>query len=204
MTPKFIYFDLGKVLLDFSFDQAFRQMGEAAGIEPARVAAALAAGLQADYEVGKLDSPGFHEGFCRETGSRPSYDAFFRGYNEIFTPIVSMWPVVSHLHGAGYRLGILSTTCDGHWRFCLRTYRVLRELFSVYSLSFEIGAAKPSAAIFCRAAEMAGCRPEEIFYTDDIAGHVAGARSVGIDAVLYTSTSELVNELRKRGVEFSY
>ena len=86
---------------------------------------------------------------------------------------------------------------------CLRRYGILSELFSVHALSFEIGAVKPHAAIFHRAAELAGCRPEEIFYTDDIAGHVAGAKGVGFDAVVYTSTAELVKELRTRKVEFN-
>jgi FMN phosphatase YigB (HAD superfamily) len=204
MVPRFIYFDLGKVLLNFSFDRMWRQIGEVAGIESPRVQAALAAGLQNDYETGNLDSRGFYEGFCRETGTCPAYDAFFRGFNGIFTPITSMLPVVAQLYQAGYRLGILSNTCEGHWNYCLRRYVMLQELFSVHALSYEIGAMKPSAAIFCRAAEMAACRPDEIFYADDIAGHVAGARSAGIDAVVYESTTELVNELRSRGVEFSY
>ena len=204
MTPKFIYFDLGKVLIDFSFEQMCRQMGEAAGIEPQQVQAVLAAGLQADYETGRLDSRAAHEVFCRQTGTQPDYEAFSQACNDIFTPIDSMLPVVAQLYQAGYRLGILSNTCEGHWNYCLRRYSMLRELFSVYALSFEIGAVKPDAAIFCKAAELAGCRPEEIFYTDDMPGHVAGARSVGFDAVVYTSTAELVKELRKRGVEFNY
>jgi HAD superfamily hydrolase (TIGR01549 family) len=164
----------------------------------------LGANLQADFETGKLDSHGFHERFCRATGTRPEYDDFFRAFNEIFTPITSMLPVVAQLYQAGYRLGVLSNTCEGHWNYCLRHYGMLRDLFSIYALSFEIGAMKPSAAIFCRAAALAGCRPEEIFYTDDIAGNAAGARSAGLDAVVYTSTADLVKELRARGVEFNY
>jgi FMN phosphatase YigB (HAD superfamily) len=185
MTPKFIYFDLGKVLVDFSFKRMFRQMGEAAGIEPQQVQAVLAAGLQADYEIGRLDSRAAHEVFCRQTGTRPGFEAFLLAFNDIFTPIDSMLPVVAQLYHAGYRLGILSNTCDGHWNYCLRRYTMLR-------------------AIFCQAAELAGCRPEEIFYTDDMPGHVAAAKSVGLDAVVYLSTAELVAELRKRGVEFNY
>jgi HAD superfamily hydrolase (TIGR01549 family) len=111
---------------------------------------------------------------------------------------------VGQLYQTGYRLGILSNTCDGHWNYFLPRYCVLRDFFSVYALSYEIGAMKPAAAIFSKAAEIAGCRPEEIFYTDDIPGNVDGARSAGIDAVVYRSTRELVTELRKRGVEFSY
>ena len=76
MTPKFIYFDLGKVLVDFSFEQMCRQMGDAAGIEPQQVQAVLAAGLQADYETGRLDSRAAHEVFCRQTGTRPDTKRF--------------------------------------------------------------------------------------------------------------------------------
>ena len=204
MPPTFIYFDLGKVLLDFSFERMCRQMAEAAGIQPQQAKNVLLAELQADYEAGKLDSRGFYEQFCRATGTRPAYDTFYEACNEIFTPITSMLPVVSQLYQAGYRLGVLSNTCECHWNYCLRRYGMLRDMFSVYALSYEIGAMKPSAAIFCRAAEMAGCRPDQIFYTDDIPGHVAGARSAGIDAVVYTSTAELVNELRARDVKFNY
>ncbi len=204
MTPKFIYFDLGKVLVDFSFERMYRQMGEAAGIEPRQVQTVLAAGWQADYELGRLDSRAAHEVFCRQTGTRPDYEAFSLACNDIFTPIDSMLPVVAQLFRAGHRLGILSNTCEGHWNYCRRRYTMLRELFSVYALSFQIGAAKPETTLFCKAAELTGCRPEEVFYTDDIPGHVVGARSVGLDAVVYTSTTELVKQLRQRGMEFNY
>ena len=204
MTPKFIYFDLGKVLVDFSFEQMCRQMGEAAGIEPQQVQVVLAAGLQADYETGRLGSRAAYETFCRQSGTQPEYEAFSQATNDIFTPIDSMLPVIAALYHAGHRLGILSNTCEGHWNYCLRRYTMLRDLFSVHALSFEIGAVKPERAIFCKAAEMAGCQPEEIFYTDDIPGHVGGARSTGLDAVVYASTAELVKELRQRGVEFNY
>jgi len=204
MTPKFFYFDLGKVLVDFSSERMFRQMGDAAGIEPRQVQTVLAAGLQLDYETGRLDSRAAYEIFCRQTSTRPEYEVFSRACNDIFTPIENMLPVVAQLYQAGYRLGILSNTCEGHWNHCLRRYTMLRSFFSIHVLSFKIGAVKPDAAIFRKAAELADCQPEDIFYTDDIPGHVAGARSVGLDAVVYTSTEDLVKELRKRRVEFNY
>jgi glucose-1-phosphatase len=204
MAPKFLYFDLGKVLVDFSFERMYRQIGAAARIEPRQVQAVLASGLQVDYEIGRLDSRAAHEVFCRLSGTRPDYEAFSLAFDDIFTPIDSMLPVIAQLHQAGHRMGILSNTCDGHWNHCLRRYCILRELFSIYTLSFQVGAMKPDATIFRKAAEMAGFQPEEIFYTDDIPGHVAGARSVGLDAVMYTSTAELVQELRRRGVELNY
>jgi HAD superfamily hydrolase (TIGR01509 family) len=115
-----------------------------------------------------------------------------------------MLPVVAHLQQAGYRLGILSNTCESHWELCTGRFRIVAECFSVYALSFQIGATKPNAAIFQKAAELAGTPPEKIFYVDDYAEHVAGAQRVGFDAVQYTSTPQLVADLRSRGMRLNY
>lgn len=205
MVPKFFYFDLGKVLVDFSHENMCRQMADAAGIDPACVREVLFSNrLQWEYEAGRVSSRQFYESFCRATGACPNYEALALAANNIFAIRPSMLPVVGQLRAAGYRLGILSNTCEGHWEYCLARYTILREIFSVYALSYEIRVRKPDAAIFLKAAEMAGCRPEEIFYTDDMASNVAGAKAAGFDAVVYTSAAELMTELRRRGVRFNY
>ena len=61
-----------------------------------------------------------------------------------------MLPIVAQLVQSGWRLGILSNTCEGHWEHCLGRYAILRECFSVYALSYRIGQSKPAAAIFRR------------------------------------------------------
>jgi glucose-1-phosphatase len=204
MPPKFFYFDLGKVLVDFSVERMCQQIATAAGIEPARVSETLfAGGLQLAYESGRISSQEFHERFNRETGSCCPYDDLALASNAIFTLNASIVPVVAQLAAAGHRLGILSNTCPGHWQYCRERFRLL-DSFGTYVLSYEVQACKPDPAIFLAAAERAGCRPEEIFYTDDLPGHVAGARGVGLDAVQYTTTPALAAELRQRGVGFNY
>jgi putative hydrolase of the HAD superfamily len=59
---------------------------------------------------------------------------------------------------------------------------------------------KPDPAIFRAAITRAGCRPEECFYTDDIAEYVAGARAQGIDAVQFQSAGQIQGELKARGI----
>jgi len=201
----FFYFDLGKVLLDFDVGRMCRQIGAVAQLDPARVKEVVFDGhLQARYECGEITSEEFYDAFCERTGRRPDYDRLLDAASDIFELNASMVPVVAHLRGAGNRLGILSNTCDGHWRHCLPRYAILRELFEVHALSHELKAVKPHPEIFQAAARLAGVAPEEIFYTDDIEGHVAGARAVGFDAVQYITTPQLVQELRKRGVRFNY
>ena len=46
-------------------------------------------------------------------------------------------------------------------------------------LSYEVKAMKPQPEIYQAALDMAGCRPEECFYTDDIAAYVEGAQADG-------------------------
>ena len=70
--------------------------------------------------------------------------------NDIFTLNASILPVVGQLAEAGYRLGILSNTCEGHWEHCLRPLPLLAEDFSVYALelphrALQAGARRSSA-----------------------------------------------------------
>jgi putative hydrolase of the HAD superfamily len=69
-------------------------------------------------------------------------------------------------------------------------------------LSYEVGAMKPDPRIFERAIELAGCLPEECFYTDDIAEYVEAARRMGIDAVQFQSCAQLEREMVSRGIEW--
>ena len=205
MQIKFLYFDLGKVLVDFSTEQMLEQIGTAAGMSAAAAGEIIfAGGLLRQYETGRLSTAQFYEAFCTAAGSRPSYDVLAAATSAIFSLHLSTLPLVTQLQHAGYLLGILSNTCPLHWEYCLGRYRILSEGFAVHALSFRIGAMKPEAAIFHAAAELAGFRPEEIFFVDDIAEHVVGARAVGFDAVQYTTATALSGELRRRGIRFNY
>jgi len=205
-TPRFLYFDLGRVLVDFSHEQMFAQIAAVAGVEPDRVERALREGdLNVRYECGEISTEQFYDEFCRAISKRPPMADLVAAASAIFSLKPSMVPVIAGLGAAGWPLGILSNTCEAHWKYCIERFRLLTDgLFRVHALSYEIGAMKPDAAIFRTAAELVGVKPEEIFYTDDLPGHVEGARAAGFDAVVYTSTPELVAELQKRGVRFNY
>lgn len=205
MQPKFLYFDLGKVLVNFSIDQMLAQVGAAAGMPADEVRAVVfGSGLWRDHEAGQLSDRQFYEAFCTATGSRPDYDALAAAATEIFEFNWPMLPLVTQLQQAGYPMGILSNTCAMHWDYCVDRYRVVADGFGVHALSYRLKAVKPEVAIFHAAAELAGVRPEEIFFVDDMPEHVAGARSVGFDAVQYTTTAVLAAELRQRGIRFNY
>lgn len=195
----FIYFDLGKVLLDFSVERMCQQIADLAGITAARVKEVVFDGhLQARYERGEISTQDFYEAFCLATGTKAECAALTLAASDIFELNTSMLPVIGQLQAVGHRLGILSNTCAGHWEHCLGRYPLLSEAFSVHALSYELKAAKPDPAIYRDAAKLAGVRPDEIFYTDDILINVEGALAAGFDAVHYTSTPQLIRDLNDR------
>ena len=64
----------------------------------------------------------------------------------------------------------------------------LRDLFSAFVFSDEVGCSKPASAVFRRASELAGCRLDEIVHIGDREHNdIAGAKDAGARAVLVTA-----------------
>jgi putative hydrolase of the HAD superfamily len=206
MTAPFIFFDLGNVLLFFDREIGFRKLAALSGISADLVKSVIFdSGLLWKYETGELSSREFYQAYCHSTETRPDYDAFHSQGSDIFWLNSRIVPVVMQLAQAGHRLGLLSNICEAHWDFVSRgRFAVVSSIFPIAVLSYRVGALKPSPMIYGAAAEAAGVKPTDVLFFDDIEGHVAGARSVGFDAVLYTSVPALVDELRKRDVKFNY
>jgi putative hydrolase of the HAD superfamily len=200
-NPAFFYFDLGNVLINFSHQTAARQMAEASGCDFDKVWAVVFDGsLQTDLETGKIDSAQFCERFRQATSTRVSDSQLIRAASEIFWLNPAIVPIVGQLAAAGYRLGVLSNTCQAHWDHVWNRFGLVRYFFSVVMLSFQHGVMKPDPAFFHAAIHECGCRPEQIFFVDDRPEHVAAAKSVGIDAVTYVSAVDLGRQLAARGV----
>ena len=63
-TPQFFYFDLGKVLLDFSHEKMCSQMASKVGLDPKQAYEfVFEHGLSQRYECGEIDSAQFCEAF---------------------------------------------------------------------------------------------------------------------------------------------
>ena len=205
MHPVFLYFDLGRVLINFDVQTMLDQIAEVSGVGPAKVREVVFGdGLQIKYESGRIDCREFHAIFSEATGSRPDFGAFRHAASDIFKLNTVVLPIVAQLRAAGHRMGILSNTCPAHWEHCRRRFPSVINLFDVHALSYRLKAVKPDAAIFHAAADLASVRAEEIFFVDDMPGHVEAAKTAGFDAVQYTGAQQLAADLRARGVLFNY
>ncbi|MEK6246916.1 MAG: HAD-IA family hydrolase, partial [Planctomycetales bacterium] len=86
----------------------------------------------------------------------------------------------------------------------MRRFPLVVSCFEKVVLSYEVGNMKPDPEIFAAAATAAATQPSEIFYIDDLQKNVDGANASGFDAVCYSSTSSLVTEMSRRGIQISY
>ncbi len=202
---RFLYFDMGNVLLSFSHRRAAEQMAEVSGITAERAwEIVFDAGLQWEYERGGINCGQFHHLFCAEAGCSPDRVVLDRAGSAIFEPLPRIVPVLAALRRSGYRLGVLSNTSPSHWRYVTGRFSCLSDLFEVHALSYEVGGMKPDAAVYQAAEEMAGVPSAQIFFTDDRAENVIAARSRGWQAELFTSPRSLVAALSERGVVVPY
>lgn len=203
--PEFIYFDLGNVLVHFDHEIGCRQMAEVAGVSVDLVREIVfESGLEDRYERGELSTREFYDHFCEATGALPDFDALVAAAGAIFRMNLEMIPLVAHLRTVFPRLGVLSNTCEAHWDYCVHEFTLVREFFPVRALSYQLRAAKPDPEIYQMAAELAGCRPDAIFFTDDRPENVQGALEAGFDAIPFTNAHELAQNLRDRGLRFNY
>jgi putative hydrolase of the HAD superfamily len=206
MPPDFVFLDLGQVIVSFDRNRAIAQASTISGADPAVVAQVLLDPALVDaVERGRIDWRGFHEEFCRRTGTIPAPARLAEAVSDMFSLSIDMLPVLARLSRCGCGLGILSNTCGPHWDHLSRVarYGSLSKGFDAIILSHEVGCRKPEPEIFAVAAARAGVSPGRIFFTDDIEEHVVAAREAGWDAEVFRSAAGLAEALARRGLPCS-
>jgi len=200
MAIKTVMFDLGKVIVPFDFKRGYERMSELSGIPAAEIPGRIApTGLVNLFESGGIEPHKFVREISSHLNFKTSYETFCEIWSSIFLPETLIPEAMVEGIAQNYRLLLLSNTNAIHFEMLRRSYPILRHFHS-YVLSFEVGAMKPLPAIYRRALELAECRPEECFFTDDIGANVEAARAHGIDAVQFESAAQIEAELRQRGV----
>jgi putative hydrolase of the HAD superfamily len=76
----------------------------------------------------------------------------------------------------------------------------LRRYFKVAFSSCYVGLRKPEPAIYLRALDILGCRPERVLFIDDRQENVAGGLAAGMKAIQFTGADALRAELGRLGV----
>lgn len=199
---KTVIFDLGKVIIPFDFTRGYKGLENICGLTVTEIRSRIAAtDLVHRFECGLVEPADFVTQLSHMLELDISYDQFCQIWSSIFLPDPLVPEALLEGISKRYRLLLLSNTNAIHFKMLEQTYPLLRH-FHYKVLSHVVRAMKPSPAIYREAIARAQCKPEEIFFTDDIADYVAAAKREGIDAVQFESSEQIERELRARGVNW--
>lgn len=209
MKPKikFVFFDMGKVLLEFDHQRLIDQVAALTNTQPEEMEAILFHSphdLENRFERGELNAEEFHRSLCEVVGCKVDKDALMLAVSDIFWLNTSIVHVVAQLRGINFPIAVLSNTCEAHWDHAKANFSVVGQLFDEGVLSFEEQSMKPDEKIYQSAIELAkrlvGCETEEIFFVDDKQENVDAAIAAGMQAEVFISARKLMVQLRAGGV----
>jgi len=193
---KTLLFDFGKVIGFFDYRLATRRLTSHSDL-PAEELHALLFGsaLEEDYEAGRISTEQFIR-HARSSGRfRCSDDEFAVMYADIFWPNDEVCSLLPHLK-TRFRLLLASNTNELHARQFRKQFANTLQHFHALVLSYQIGARKPSQAFFNHCLTLAGCEPKACLFIDDLPANVEGARSCGMNGLLYARFQELRQRLK--------
>jgi HAD superfamily hydrolase (TIGR01509 family) len=196
-----LLFDLGRVVLDISFDRVMACWAGHAGCTPDDLAARFIVDDSfKHHEIGRIDDAAFFANLRQSLGITITDAQFLEGWNAIFTG--EMPGIAPLLAGAARRLPLyaFSNTNPAHVAHFSRAYTDVLSHFREIFLSSSIGLRKPDAEAYDHVIKAIGVPASRILFFDDSAANIEGARARGLSAIHVTSTDDVARALTALGV----
>ena len=196
-----LLFDLGRVVLDISFDQVMANWAGHAGCEPADLARRFVVNDSfKHHEIGRIDDAAFFAGLRESLGIDITDAQFLEGWNAIFAG--EMPGIAPLLARAAKRMPLyaFSNTNRPHVEHFSKTYADVLGYFREMFLSSTIGLRKPEAAAYDHVVKAIGVPASRILFFDDLAENIEGARARGLGAVHVTTTDDVAKALAALGI----
>lgn len=202
---KNVVFDVGNVFVRWSpptvIERCFRLRPDSD--ENLRKADALLRGpLWKSLNRGELTQPEIELAYQDEFGLTPqeTQSLFFHiiDHQDLLDGTVALARRIKH---AGYR--VFALTDNVHEIVAhLKSRHQFWDMFEGAVVSAEVGLLKPDPAIFRHLVDSYGLDPAETVFLDDVPANIDGARSIGLEARVFTTASRCEDDLRNLGLIF--
>lgn len=193
-----VFFDLGRVLLDFDLIPFFAEIARQTESDLTAVRSAISdARLFDRYERGEFDDDSFFVGLQKITGYAGDEQQLRRLWTDIFTPIEKNIALM-HALRERYPIGLISNTSPLHISHIEQRFDLLAHI-PVRVLSYRVGLMKPDRRIFEHALKQLGVHAEGSVFIDDLEVNLSGAKELGMHVIHYLPEVDLEHELVKLG-----
>jgi len=194
-------FDLGRVIIDFDHRIAVGKIKKYCSLAENDIYDLFFDSNITDrFEKGKLSPQDFYREIKNMLKIDISYEEFAPIWNEIFTPHPGMLEVLETLKN-GYSLYMVSNINQMHYEYLKDKFSQYFKYFKHIFLSYELGLRKPDPRIYEYIINKIKFMPKDIIYIDDRPELINSAKTIGIDAFVFNSTSDLIKELAKRDIK---
>lgn len=151
-----------------------------------------------DYDRGTLNGHSYWQTIARDTGLNLSAEQVASLVEQDVLLWASLNPVmlewVMRVQAAGLKTAILSNMGVDLLAHMRENFRWL-DSFDHHTWSCELNVVKPESAIYTHTLEALGVQPHEALFLDDKAENIAGARQLGMHALLFRNPAKLSEDL---------
>jgi glucose-1-phosphatase len=208
--PKAVLFDIGRVIVQLNLKRAFTHLESHAATSNSlseireRSHEHIWTAIQADprwrdWQEGRVTPQEWHEHITHRLRVATTFEEFRAMWNSLLEPQTILSDDFFERLAKCCRLGLLSNTDPIHVEHLETRFSFVRH-FQARIYSNEVGATKPSPAIYKAALAALEVAPEEALYIDDIAEYADAARQLGLDAVRFENPQQLATEFARRGL----
>lgn len=189
---RWVIFDLGKVLLDFDFAIAAKELARYSPQEEEQILESInQSPLLHTFERGDWSEAQFFQKLSVECRLEASLEELKKGFAEIFTPVPSMVEFMESLKERGMPVMVFSNTNVTAVDY-IRAAFPFFERFDAYCLSYEHGCMKPDTTLYGVAQLMTRCTPGNLLFLDDRAENVHAARQMGWSAIHHQAPEDSI------------
>jgi HAD superfamily hydrolase (TIGR01509 family) len=200
MKPRAVVFDLGKVLVDFDWSIAARNMAARSTVSAAGLLEIFDySPLVIQFELGTVSKEQFFEEARQMAGFKGDLAEFAGIYSDIFTEMTVMTAMHAELRRRGVPTFIFSNTNEMAIDHVRARYPFFAG-FDGYVLSYEHGAMKPHAPLYEAVERLSGCRGAELLYIDDRLENVEAGGARGWQVIHQVQPEKTVAAVRATGV----
>ncbi|HTD85838.1 MAG TPA: HAD family phosphatase [Candidatus Binatia bacterium] len=196
MSPRIVVFDLGKVLVDFDYRIAARNLAALSKVPAPHMQEIIEKSrLLVEFETGLTNRDQFFRNVCEATGYCGDQSKFNVLFADIFTAIEPMIEFHAGLRKSGIPTYIFSNTNDLAVTH-IRSRFPFFSNFDGYVYSYEHGAMKPQRKIYEvveRTTRMSG---PEICYIDDRLENAEAGKAMGWQTIWHKSPEDTIATYR--------
>lgn len=194
-----IVFDMGKVFVDFNWDEVVKGFSTTSGKTTHEVRQVFAYLHSIGYECGRITTADFLRELNGKLGCNLTLDEFKGLWNVTFHEDQAMAAVLQAL-SSRLPLYLLSNTNEIHFAHLQDNFNVTRH-FQEVLLSFQLGHSKPDTEVFQEVLNRSGLAAHRILFVDDLPPNIAAAQVLGMKVIRFTNVDDFKKQARTFGIE---